>query len=263
MNVKDFLPAPRKNGLCYPGKRCSTSYILHDDNVILLDVTKSLGDSYLLDMDDMTLDKFLSEHNTSLKNRVYVMGYGSNSCPAQLYDKFHIGIIPVIKGEISGYDVVYANHITKYGSIPATLYKSPFTIVEVWCTILTRDQLTIMNKSEGLSKSYDMVKLNYDYKLDDGMFYPSYTYIAKKGAFNYNNKPIRISDVHAKYSLYGLGMNQMEILELYSKMIGANRSAENQIYDNIINNIGNRDKLENISNGLRCMDCEIISPDDI
>lgn len=86
-----------------------------------------------------------------LPERTPVLAYGSNAAPAQLGRKFgHLpdAVIPVLQADVSGIDVVYSAHITRYGAIPATLAASPGTVLHAAMTWLTADQLAVMHESE-------------------------------------------------------------------------------------------------------------------
>ena len=73
----------------------------------------------------------ISEFN--LKQRIPVLAAGSNQSPEQLIRKYadysEFGAIPAQRGQLFDFDVVYAAHLTGYGSIPATFQRSQGTIV--------------------------------------------------------------------------------------------------------------------------------------
>lgn len=93
-----------------------------------------------------------------LDDRVPVIAHGSNASPEQLARKFaHVAedvVIPVIKAWLDDHDVVYATHLTRYGSIPATLERSPGTAVELAITFLTAPQLALMHDTEIAAANY-------------------------------------------------------------------------------------------------------------
>ena len=88
-----------------------------------------------------------------LAGRVPVVAYGSNRAPEQLHRKFgHLmgeaSAIPVTRAWLAGHDVVYSGHMTRYGSISATLHEAPGTRVQVYVTWLTEAQLPRMHETE-------------------------------------------------------------------------------------------------------------------
>ena len=99
--------------------------------------------------------------------RVPVLASGSNAAPSRLAAKFgrSDGVVPVTRGILHDFVVVFAGHFTGYGAIPATLFPHPGAAINIWITWLTEDQLTIMHRSEGvigcreLEQRYDYVEL--------------------------------------------------------------------------------------------------------
>ncbi|MEO3428371.1 hypothetical protein AAFN88_05900 [Pelagibius sp. CAU 1746] len=85
--------------------------------------------------------------------RVPVIAHGSNRAPEQIHRKFgHLtgaaSEIPVTRAWLAGHDVVYSAHMTRYGSISATLHEAPGTRVQVYVTWLTEAQLPRMHETE-------------------------------------------------------------------------------------------------------------------
>lgn len=81
--------------------------------------------------------------------RVPVIAHGSNRSPEQLARKFGTGAaIPVSRGWLNGYDVVYSAHITRYGAVATNLRHIPGMQVEIWITWLTERQLLRMHETE-------------------------------------------------------------------------------------------------------------------
>lgn len=88
-----------------------------------------------------------------LAGRIPVIAHGSNRAPEQLHRKFgHLSgdasAIPVTRAWLAGYDVVYSGHVTRYGSLSATLHEAPGTRVQVYVTWLTEPQLVRMHETE-------------------------------------------------------------------------------------------------------------------
>ena len=88
----------------------------------------------------------------SLEARTPVLAHGSNTSPAGLARKY-AGFardlaIPVIKAELTGFDVVYSAHFSRRDSIPSTLIASPGTRAVVALTYLTPPELERMHEFE-------------------------------------------------------------------------------------------------------------------
>jgi hypothetical protein len=94
--------------------------------------------------------------------RVAVIACGSNRAPSQLRRKFADFdgvVIPMIRGRLFDFDVVYSAHFTRYGAIPATLCPSPGTRAEVSVARLTRAQIAALHASESLGLNYAFGRL--------------------------------------------------------------------------------------------------------
>lgn len=96
------------------------------------------------------------------RGRTPVIACGSNRSPEQLarkYQDFAQVTIPVQRAWLEDFDVVYAAHITGYGSIAANLQHVPGARVEVSITWLAEDQLPRMHATEGLGVDYRFARL--------------------------------------------------------------------------------------------------------
>lgn len=132
-----------------------------------------------------TLRKFLEARGLpSLDNRYAVIAYGSNACPHQLLNK-GLADVPVLYGRLVGAEAVYAKRRTQKGKgyVPATLARIPGTRAS-WITLLTREQLAVMDASEGRHRgSYALAELR-NVRFFVGLFarfFPLYTYVNVRG----------------------------------------------------------------------------------
>jgi hypothetical protein len=95
----------------------------------------------------------LSHYNIDdMDQRTAVLAYGSNAAPSQLMRKFAATLkdemIPVLRGFLPGFDVVFSARLSRYGAIPATLARSKGTVLETFVTCLTDGQLARMHETE-------------------------------------------------------------------------------------------------------------------
>ncbi len=90
--------------------------------------------------------------------RVPLIAYGSNASPAVLARKLAADPDPVavIRASLSDFDVVYSAHIAAYGSVPATLRRSPGTEAPVFVAYPTAAQLDLISETEG---NYDLTAM--------------------------------------------------------------------------------------------------------
>jgi hypothetical protein len=153
-------------GFMYPYQREPGSYLfvngavypyMHITDQLLGDSTVRLPDRSEISVSQLLaslgLAQLVGEH---LKPAV---GYGSNPAPSQLARKYAAqsatghAVIPVMKGHLSDYDVVWTPVFVGYGAMPATITPSPGTEVDVWITWLTDRFVKTMSESEHAGKA--------------------------------------------------------------------------------------------------------------
>lgn len=107
--------------------------------------------SYWLDGEDVAPLTAVSELSDA--GRHPLLAFGSNGAPDALIRKFaHLPPaerrLPVLAGDLHGFDVVAAAHPTAYGSFPATLHPSAGTILRAALLWVTPAQLTALAWTE-------------------------------------------------------------------------------------------------------------------
>ena len=113
-----------------------------------------------------------------------VLAAGSNQSPEQLARKFAAfpagpaSRIPAQRATLADFDVVYAAHLARYGSVPATLQISPGTGVTVFVLWLDEAQLAHMHRTE----------MNYTFDRLDGISITFENGRTLQGAFSYSAK---------------------------------------------------------------------------
>jgi hypothetical protein len=87
-----------------------------------------------------------------VEGRRALLAYGANASPEALTRKLaHLPPEPiaVLRVALSGWDVVYSAHITRYGSVPAAVVASPGTVASVHLVFPSDAQLEALAASEG------------------------------------------------------------------------------------------------------------------
>jgi hypothetical protein len=78
-----------------------------------------------------------------------VLAYGSNCSTRALLRKFDGELrLPVVAGEMRGFEVVYSSHLSAYGSIPVTLHPAPGARLRTFVTLVTDEQLVRLAETE-------------------------------------------------------------------------------------------------------------------
>ena len=135
--------------------------------------------------------------------RTPVLAVGSNQAPAQLTRKFGrdaAAPIPVQRCHVRDFDVVYAAHIARYGSVPAMLQASPGTEVSLFVTWLDDAQLEIMNHTELDSAHYHYGLLeDVVVTLDDGSgMQELHAYVGRRGTLLHDGAPVALTGIAAR-----------------------------------------------------------------
>lgn len=81
-----------------------------------------------------------------------LLAYGANASPEALTRKLaHLPPRPiaVLRVSLSGWDVVYSAHVTRYGSVPAAVVASPGTVASVHLVFPDDEQLAALAATEG------------------------------------------------------------------------------------------------------------------
>lgn len=134
--------------------------------------------------------------------RVPVLAAGSNQSPEQIGRKYAaLGgdvVIPAQRGRLQGFDVVYAAHLSSYGSLPATFQASPEAAVTVFVLWLDAAQLQRMHETEG-NYTYDHLS-GITVALDDGAgtLGEAYAYSSKVGCLNHGGRPLALTEIAAQ-----------------------------------------------------------------
>ena len=140
------------------------------------------------------LESVLASRGLTPSNERYaVLAYGSNACPGQLLDK-HLADVPVIFGRLDGAQAVFACRRASKGYVPATVAR-----VEgghsSWITLLTKEQLKIMDESEGRQGNYyvlaELPKVRFS--VGSVHFAPLYTYVdLRGGVMTIDKQPVKL-----------------------------------------------------------------------
>ena len=128
-----------------------------------------------------------------------MLAYGSNASPAVLARKLAGDDDPVavIRASLSEFDVVYSAHITAYGSVPATLRRSPGTEVPVFVAFPTAAQLELISETEG---NYDVTVLEgISCRLETGEVLAKATaYLSRHGCLQIDGEAAALAAVRSR-----------------------------------------------------------------
>lgn len=157
-----------------------------------------------------------------------VLAAGSNQSPEQLARKYggmqDIGAIPAQRGRLHDFDVVYAAHLARYGSVPATFQHSPGTAVTIFILWLTDAQLQRMHETEG-NYTYDhLTDIRIELDAGDALT-EACAYSSKVGCLAHEGDCIGLAEIAAHDRRF-LALRQEEALALVRDRLAPGRDLD-------------------------------------
>lgn len=107
-----------------------------------------------------------------LDARPALLSYGANAAPEALARKLaslpgEEDGMPVLRAELTGFDVAYSAHVSLYGAVPATLVESAGTVAPVFVVLPSAEQLRLLTATE--HGNYELAELRgFDCRLEGG-----------------------------------------------------------------------------------------------
>ncbi len=190
--------------LSYPFAQSPGSFVYAEGRAYPLtrfDIWDWPGAQVLGDRDETALMDLLGPvHYADLAQpRSPVLAVGSNASPEQLARKYAgtRDVIPTVRVSVANHAIVYAGHITGYGSIPATLHHAPGARADVFVNFLTDDQRARMDDTETLGRHYAFTALhNADIRLEDGTLLSDVAaYVAIQGVVAADGRALALAEV--------------------------------------------------------------------
>ncbi len=232
-------------GLSYPYPRERGSYLfvngvaypyLHLGHRSLMDASVRAGGTTLSAR--ALLDK-LGLGDEVGKARVPVVAYGSNANVAALTRKFVTpafqgpAVIPVVRGTLQDFDVVWSPQFAFNGALPATIVPSRGTSVSVWVTWLDASELARMSATEGVGTLYSYGVLG-GARLE--MAGPEVRspglYVDCFGALDLHGRLLAVDGVPARHR-GSRAVDSRGVLRMVAPSIGWHRSVFDLVLDNV------------------------------
>lgn len=135
-------------------------------------LTKALGypfwspeSSFVLNTSTGSLQQVPDEDAADLlPGRTPALAIGSNAAPEHLRwkfaDRFGDPLVVATTVRITDFEVVYAAHLSRYGSVPATMVRAPGTTVQLKLLWSTPEQTALMHQSESLGADYAIAQVD-------------------------------------------------------------------------------------------------------
>jgi len=103
-----------------------------------------------------------------LVGRRPLLAYGANASPQVLAEKLAAlpeEPLPVLRGGLADFDVVYSAHVSPYGAVPSTLQRSPGTIAPASAAYPTAEQEEAIVATE---PNYELAQLALEVRTEEG-----------------------------------------------------------------------------------------------
>ncbi len=172
-----------------------------------------------------------------LAGRTAVLAVGSNQSPEQLARKFaHLpgAVIPLTRVWLDDFDVVYATHVTRYGSIPGNLHPAPGARVRLSLTWLDDDQLEVMHATEIAGENYVFARLDgVRLTVDGGMALDSvHAYVSLHGSMSHEGAAVGLAAIRTENRPHA-ALSQAEALALLAARAGHEGDLDDFIHEAI------------------------------
>jgi hypothetical protein len=182
-----------------------------------------------------------------------VLAVGSNQSPTQLARKFpgdQWAPIPVSKVAVVDFDTVFSAHITGYGSIAATLFHAPGTIVNLFVNWLDDHHLVRMHDTELGNENYEFGALeNVRIEAEVGPSLNSVSlYHGLRGIFAPKGKPVPLAEVPARNRQYD-ELSQHQVQSLIRDQIAPEKPLENFVHESVNDQAVRKSRTELIGRG--------------
>lgn len=225
--TEDFLSAAANNNPdLYPGERPEDSYVTDGENVYAVSVAtdgEDLQFTVPTEAGEASLDDLLSQQGVAgMADRIPVLAYGANMCPASLASKFRkdvtvtevegqqstenhrpdLGVVPNIYGKLRGHDVVWSGGPGINGNFIAILYagaETQDTAVQVGVNFLTREQVLMMHATE---LAYNLSSVDVEIA---GQTVKAYYYAGTDSVYLKDGKPVAVQNIPAENRALGEG----------------------------------------------------------
>ena len=180
-----------------------------------------------------------------------MLAYGSNGSPRALLRKFARSrsdeaqlVLPVLRGELAGFDVTYSAHLSAYGSLPATLHPTPEVTATAFLTLLTDDQLVRMAETE----------FRYSLRRIGGLSFDSehhpcsecLVFVSRYGSFALDGAPVSLAAVEAVGRTNAQVLPEPEALDSVRRSLGV----EEELEEFIVNNVRDPDRSQRFTDVL-------------
>lgn len=136
-----------------------------------------------------------------LSDRRPLLAYGSNAAPEALVRKLGAEPdvpLPLVRAELADYDVVYSDHLSPYGAVPATLHPSPGTVVTTFVAYPTERQRQRLAASEPNYREQRLAPVSL--RLEHGEPLEAVSaFLSRHGFLSLDGSPLALAAIAARH----------------------------------------------------------------
>jgi hypothetical protein len=183
--------------------------------------------------------------------RHIVLAYGSNGSPRALLRKYARTeadqaqlVLPVLRGELAGFDITYSAHLSAYGSLPATLHPAPEVTATAFLTLLTDDQLVRMAETEFRYSLQRLGGVSFD--SDHHPCSECLVFVSRYGSFALDGATVSLAAVEAAGRRNAQVLPEPEALDSARRSLGV----EEELEEFIVNNVRDPDRSQRFTDVL-------------
>jgi hypothetical protein len=178
-----------------------------------------------LQLGESTLE--LPAGGLDLTGRRPLLAYGSNSAPEALARKLAADPatpLPLVRAELCDFDVVYSAHVSPYGSVPATLRRSPETVVSVFVAYPTAEQRRLLSVSEPNYELRRLVDASCRPERGEPLTEPD-VFLSRHGCLFLDGSEVALAEISAEDRRFP-GLPQPRVLEKVRSVLRPDLSIE-------------------------------------
>ena len=152
-------------------------------------------------------------HAPDLVGRRPLLAYGANASPPALARKLASlprQPLPVRRGALAGFDIVYSAHIAPYGAVPSTLQRSPGTTAPVYVAYPTAEQEEALTATE---PNYELAQLELEVRTEDGgMLTLLDAFVSRHGCLSLDGGEVALAAIESEGRRFP-SRGEVEVLE--------------------------------------------------
>jgi hypothetical protein len=161
-----------------------------------------------------------------------LLAYGSNAAPEALARKLAAEPetpLPLVRAELNDFDAVYSAHLSPYGSVPATLRRSPGTALALFVAYPTESQRRLLSATEPNYEERRLEGISCRPELGPPLAAAD-AFLSRHGCLLLGGSPIALSAIPARGRTFP-ALTQLQALERVRSMLFAELDLERLLAD--------------------------------